>query len=58
MPPRNLCGIHEALRVAPAMAAGLTDHVWSLAELLNAAFAAPPAPPVLRRRGARARRLS
>ncbi len=40
----NFCRIHQALRVTPAMQAGLTDHVWSLAELLTKALDAPPAP--------------
>ena len=40
----NLCRVHETLRVTPAMAAGLTDHIWSIAELLSAALDAPPAP--------------
>lgn len=31
----NFCRIHQTLRVTPAMAAGLTDHVWSLAELVG-----------------------
>jgi transposase-like protein/IS1 family transposase len=30
----NFCRIHKTLRVTPAMEAGLTDHVWELAELL------------------------
>ena len=30
----NFCRIHQTLRVTPAMEAGLTDHVWSLEELL------------------------
>ena len=30
----NYCRIHKSLRVTPAMEAGLTDHVWSLEELL------------------------
>ena len=30
----NFCRIHKSLRVTPAMEAGLTDHVWDLAELL------------------------
>jgi hypothetical protein len=34
----NWCRVHETLRVTPAMAAGLTDHVWSIAELLLAAL--------------------
>jgi hypothetical protein len=30
----NFCRVHSALRVTPAMEAGLTDHVWSISELL------------------------
>lgn len=30
----NFCRIHQTLRVTPAMAAGLTDHVWELEELV------------------------
>ena len=33
----NYCRIHEALRTTPAMALGVTDHVWSVAELIRAA---------------------
>jgi IS1 family transposase len=29
----NFCRIHQTLRVTPAMAAGLTNHVWELHEL-------------------------
>ncbi len=29
----NFCRIHKTLRVAPAMEAGLSDHVWTLEEL-------------------------
>ena len=33
----NFCWRHSSLdRQTPAMAAGLTDHVWSIAELLAA----------------------
>ncbi len=32
----NLCRVHSTLRVTPAMEAGITDHVWSLEELLRA----------------------
>ena len=32
----NLCRIHGSLRVTPAMAAGLTDRVWDISELLYA----------------------
>ena len=34
---QNFCRIHGTLRVTPAMEAGLTDHIWSIAELLAAA---------------------
>ena len=30
----NFCRVHSSLRVTPAMEAGLTDHVWSVYELL------------------------
>jgi hypothetical protein len=30
----NFCRIHQTLRCTPAMEAGLTDHVWSLEELI------------------------
>ena len=30
----NFCGVHSSLRVTPAMEAGLSDHVWTIAELL------------------------
>jgi hypothetical protein len=32
----NFCRVHSSLRVTPAMEAGITDHVWSIAELLAA----------------------
>jgi transposase-like protein/IS1 family transposase len=31
----NFCRVHSSLRCTPAMEAGLTDHVWSLSELLS-----------------------
>ena len=31
----NFCKVHQTLRVTPAMDAGLTDHVWSLHELVG-----------------------
>jgi len=62
----NFCCWHRSVRVAgdsaaerrwiertPAQAAGLTDHRWSLYELLS--FAVPPSPP--KRRGRRPRWL-
>lgn len=33
----NYCRRHKTLRVTPAMEAGLTDHVWTIPELLQAA---------------------
>jgi IS1 family transposase len=42
----NLCRVHEALRVTPAMQLGVTDHVWTISELVHAALkAAPVSPP-------------
>jgi transposase-like protein/IS1 family transposase len=32
----NFCKVHQSLRVTPAMEAGITDHIWSLSELLTA----------------------
>jgi IS1 family transposase len=31
----NFCRVHTALRVTPAMEAGITNHVWAVAELLT-----------------------
>lgn len=31
----NLCRIHRTLRVTPAMESGITDHVWTIEELLS-----------------------
>jgi hypothetical protein len=31
----NFCRVHTTLKTTPAVAAGLTDHVWSVAELLE-----------------------
>jgi hypothetical protein len=31
----NFCRIHKSLRVTPAMETGITDHVWSLEEIIN-----------------------
>ena len=32
----NFCRPHQTLRITPAMEAGLTDHIWTLSELLVA----------------------
>ena len=34
----NFCRIHEAIRITPAMQLGITDHVWSVSEMLAAAL--------------------
>lgn len=31
----NFCRVHRSLRVTPAMEAGLTDHVWTIEEMLE-----------------------
>lgn len=31
----NFCRVHKTLRVTPAMAAGVSDHVWSLEEVVG-----------------------
>ena len=32
----NFCRVHQTVKATPAMAAGLTDHVWTVGELLAA----------------------
>lgn len=34
----NLCRVHETIRTTPAVAQGITDHVWSIGELLDASL--------------------
>ena len=31
----NYCRVHQTLRITPAMASGLTDHVWEVSELVD-----------------------
>jgi len=31
----NFCRIHKTLRCTPSMEAGLTDHVWTIEEMLG-----------------------
>jgi len=38
----NFCHVVKTLRVTPAMAAGITDHVWDLEEFMAALLSAPP----------------
>ena len=41
----NWCRVHKSHRTTPAVALGITDHVWSIGELLDAVLAvSPPAP--------------
>jgi len=42
----NFCRVHETLRTTPVFALGITDHVWSIGELIDAAFSAVPVKPV------------
>jgi inner membrane protein len=42
----NLCRVHEALRITPAMALGVTDHVWTIGELVEAALGQEPDAPI------------
>jgi hypothetical protein len=42
----NFCRIHKTLRVSPAMAAGITDRLWSLEDVLARIDADAPAPRV------------
>jgi len=30
----NFCRVHKTLRVTPAMEAGITDHIWTISELI------------------------
>ena len=42
----NLVRMHETIRCTPAMALGVTDHPWTVAELVDAALNAPEPPPL------------
>lgn len=41
----NLCRVHESLRSTPAMALGIADRVWTIADLLDAALSTQPITP-------------
>lgn len=45
----NFCRVHESLRSTPAMALGVTDHIWTIGELINAAAEPSDAPPIPRK---------
>lgn len=40
--------IHRTLGVTPAMALGVTDHIWTIAELVRAALEPSDVPPLPR----------
>ena len=31
----NFCRIHQTLRITPAMAAGVTDHLWEIGDIVK-----------------------
>ena len=41
----NLCRVHETIRVTPAMALGVSDHIWTIGELVEAATNPEAQPP-------------
>jgi len=54
----NLCRVHDSLRITPAMTVGITDHIWTIGELLDATddqeSPAPRLPPFTLIQGGRA----
>jgi hypothetical protein len=44
----NLCRVHETLRCTPSMALGVTDHIWTIGELVSAALEPSEVPPLPR----------
>ena len=42
----NLCRVHETLRCTPAMALGVSDHIWTIGELVQAALEPQDVPPL------------
>jgi hypothetical protein len=47
----NLCRVHDTLRVTPAIQLGVTDHIWSIGELVDAALSNETPKPVGRKIG-------
>jgi len=41
----NLCHVHETLRCTPAMALGISDHIWTIGELVPATLEPQDVPP-------------
>ena len=46
----NFCRFHETLKTTPAVASGVTDHIWSLGELIDAAMSLAPEEGAIERR--------
>lgn len=46
----NFCRVHETIKTTPSMALGLTDHIWSIAELVEGALEGNVDPRARRRR--------
>jgi hypothetical protein len=42
----NFCRVHETLRITPAMQLDVTDHIWSIGELVDAALVVAPKEPL------------
>ena len=38
----NFCRVHDFLRCTPAVAAGVSDHFWSIEELIDRALGTQP----------------
>jgi hypothetical protein len=34
----NFCRIHQSLKITPAMAAGISDHLWNIEDILNLVY--------------------
>jgi hypothetical protein len=34
----NFCRVHRSLKMTPALAAGITDHIWTTEELVESAL--------------------
>ena len=40
----NFCRVHKSLRMSPAMAAGLTDRLWDIEDIVRLVDEAAPKP--------------
>ena len=47
----NLCRVHETIRMTPAMMLGVTDYIWTIAELIETATILDAPEPAGRRVG-------